>query len=264
MHIDWFVFAAQIINFLILAALLKFLLYDRIVKAMDERQARIASSLDEADRLKDEARAQALELDEKNREALLKAEEILSQAAKDAQAERQRLLAVVRQEAEESRQRWRDSLLREREVFFEGLRLKAGAFIFGTVRRIIDDMADEDLEERMCRIFIARVGALDEAGQDLLRRSLDSGNTSVTIRSAFELGEDRQKRILDALGPYLLPEVTVSWEVSPAVGAGIELMSGGYKLSWSMGDYLAGLEEEFRRALKEEIPPGEAAGEPQQ
>ena len=48
MHIDWFVFAAQIVNFFILVALLKFFLYDRIVKAMDARQARIASRLDAA------------------------------------------------------------------------------------------------------------------------------------------------------------------------------------------------------------------------
>lgn len=261
MHIDWFVFAAQIINFLILAGLLKYFLYDRIVKAMDERQARIARSLDEADRLKDDARAQTVELEEKNREVRAQAEEILSRAAHDAQAERQRLLAMVRQEAEESRQRWRASLLREREVFFEGLRQRAGAFIVGTIRRIVDDMADEDLEERMLKVFIARVSAMGEVEQELLRRSLDSGSAEVTIRSAFEMGEDQRARVMKAIGPYLSPEVAVAYEVSPAVGAGIELMSHGYKLSWSMGDYLSGLEEEFRRALKEEIPSEEAAGE---
>jgi F-type H+-transporting ATPase subunit b len=261
MHIDWFVFAAQIINFLILAALLKYFLYDRIVKAMDERQARIAKSLDEADRLKDQAKAREAELEEEKRDIQRKAEEILNQAARDAQAERQRLFAEVRREAEESRQRWRESLLREREVFFEELRQRSGAFIFGTIRQVVGDLADEELEDRVIGVFIRRVAALDEDQQELLKRSMDSGSTEILVRSGFELGEGQRRRVVKAIEPYLSPEVELNFEVAPSVGSGIELMSRGYKLSWSMGDYLAGLEEEFRRALKEEIPSATDSGE---
>ena len=41
MHIDWFVFFAQIVNFLLLVFLLKKFLYGRIVKAMDERERKV-------------------------------------------------------------------------------------------------------------------------------------------------------------------------------------------------------------------------------
>jgi F-type H+-transporting ATPase subunit b len=40
MGIDWFTLVAQIANFLILVALLKHFLYNRIIKAMDEREKR--------------------------------------------------------------------------------------------------------------------------------------------------------------------------------------------------------------------------------
>ena len=40
--IDWFTVAAQIVNFLILVALLKYFLYGRIVDAMDRREQSIA------------------------------------------------------------------------------------------------------------------------------------------------------------------------------------------------------------------------------
>jgi F-type H+-transporting ATPase subunit b len=36
--IDWFTVVAQIVNFLILVALLKHFLYDRIIRAMDKRE----------------------------------------------------------------------------------------------------------------------------------------------------------------------------------------------------------------------------------
>ena len=49
MHIDWFVFLCQIVNFLILLWLLKKFLYGRIIAAMDAREAKIASTFEEAE-----------------------------------------------------------------------------------------------------------------------------------------------------------------------------------------------------------------------
>lgn len=260
MHFDWFVFLAQIVNFLILVALLKYFLYDRIVKAMDARQAGIAARLEEAGRLQDEARARIVELEEKNQEMKARVEEILNQARRDADAERGRLMALVSQEAQQSRRRWRESLLRERQVFYEELRLKAGMFIFGTLRRVLKDLADEDLEDRMVQVFAGLVRSMDPRQQDLLRRSFDAGTPEIVLRSAFELKPGQRTKILDAIGPYVSKDVTYRYEVSDSPLAGIELMTRGYRLTWSVGDHLVALEEDFSRALKEEIPeeiPGE-------
>ena len=40
MQIDWFTLLAQIVNFLLLVWLLKHFLYGRVVRAMDEREAK--------------------------------------------------------------------------------------------------------------------------------------------------------------------------------------------------------------------------------
>jgi len=48
MQIDWFTVVAQIVNFLILVGLLKKFLYGPIIRAMDDRERRIASRLEEA------------------------------------------------------------------------------------------------------------------------------------------------------------------------------------------------------------------------
>ncbi|MFA5322312.1 MAG: hypothetical protein WC373_06520, partial [Smithella sp.] len=52
MHIDWFVLFCQIFNFLLLMYLLKRFLYGRILKAMDDREAKISARFAEADELK--------------------------------------------------------------------------------------------------------------------------------------------------------------------------------------------------------------------
>lgn len=262
MHIDWFVFAAQIVNFLILVALLKYFLYDKIVKAMDARQAAVASRLEEAERLREEAGRLKAQLEEESQDIKAKAVEILNQAQKEAEEHKARLMAAAEEEAQQSRQRWRETLARERQAFFDELRLKAGSFIFTTIRVILKEMAGKDLEERMVDVFVEKLRHLDPSQQDLLRRSLDSGPRELVVMSAFEMTPENQKKILDAVTPYLSDDVTLRCEVSASVVAGIELLSHGHRIAWSLGGHLAELEESFRNALREEIPEaGMDAGE---
>jgi len=69
MHIDGFVFFCQIFNFLLLMYLLKRFLYGRIIKAMDDREAKIAARFAEAEELKVKANQEA-ELYEKRNQLL--------------------------------------------------------------------------------------------------------------------------------------------------------------------------------------------------
>ena len=59
MLINWFTVIAQIVNFLILVVLLKYLLYNRIVRAMDERESKIQSRLKEAEEKEEAAEREA-------------------------------------------------------------------------------------------------------------------------------------------------------------------------------------------------------------
>ena len=59
MLIDWFTVVAQIVNFLILVALLKHFLYGPLVRAIDAREERIAARLAEAERKRTGGRAES-------------------------------------------------------------------------------------------------------------------------------------------------------------------------------------------------------------
>ena len=69
MLINWFTVAAQIINFLILVALLKRFLYGPIVTAMAAREERIASQLAEARQKRQEAEQEEASLRQKMRKS---------------------------------------------------------------------------------------------------------------------------------------------------------------------------------------------------
>jgi F-type H+-transporting ATPase subunit b len=253
MHIDWFVLAAQIFNFLVLVFALKYLLYNRILGAMDAREAKIASRFDEADRLKTLAQQSAQAYDQKNRELQDKAEELMNQAQKASEHEKNLLMDKVREEVDQVRQRWYETLSREKDTFLEDLRKRAGTYIYDTIRHVLVDMANEDLEDRMVVVFISRIRSMDQVQQDKLKDSLKAGGSVIIVRSAFTLKAEQAKQIEEAIRPYAGPKVPMRYEISGAIGAGIEIMAHGYKLSWSIEDYLASLEEKFVRAIKEEI-----------
>ena len=50
MLIDWFTVIAQIVNFLILVALLKHFLWGRLVRVIDDREQRVATQVAEAEK----------------------------------------------------------------------------------------------------------------------------------------------------------------------------------------------------------------------
>jgi F-type H+-transporting ATPase subunit b len=253
MHIDLFVLAAQIFNFLVLVFLLKYFLYNRIINAMDAREAKIASRFQEAERLKAEAQQSAREYDERSRQLGEQAEDLMLQAQKAAEREMEQLMDRAREDVEQVRQRWYESMRREKKTFLEGLRRRAGMYVYDTIRKILADMADEEFEEKIVRVFLSRMRTLDASQQNKLRDSLNAGARQVVIQSAFPLNSELHMEIDNAIRGYTGDKVPIKYKLSPDIGGGIELTAHGYKLSWSVDDYLSDLEEKFVRSLKEDL-----------
>ena len=68
MKINWFTVIAQIINFLILVWLLKKFLYKPVLDAIDAREKKIVSRLEDAKTKKEEAKKEQDEFNEKNKQ----------------------------------------------------------------------------------------------------------------------------------------------------------------------------------------------------
>jgi len=130
MHIDWFVLLCQIFNFLLLMYLLKRFLYGRIIKAMDDREAKIVARFAEAEELKIKANEAAELYDKRNQLLSEKSEQMLNEATMAAEAKRKELMEKVRAEAELIKVRWQDMLASEQEAFFQDLRQRAAKQIY--------------------------------------------------------------------------------------------------------------------------------------
>ena len=252
MHIDWFVFLAQIFNFLLLMYLLKRFLYGRIIKAMDDREAKIAARFAEAERLKEEA-SEAVELYEK-RNMLLgqKKEQMINEATMAADAKRKELMEKVREEVDAVKARWQDMLVREKDAFFYDLRQRAAKQLYATARKALADLADVELEERIVDEFIRRVKALDEEKSIQIRKAISGAGNKVVIQSAFGISEPRQAQIEEALKKQITNGFTIRYLKQPDIVSGIELRVNGHKIAWSLNEYLETLVESLTETLQKE------------
>ncbi len=249
MHIDPFILVAQIINFLVLVYLLKRFLYDRIVETMNIRENGIADRMSEIERLKDEALASVATCEARKHDIEEHADEMLNQAKLAAEKEKARLMEQVREEVAHAQHRWLETLDREKAAFLEDLRKRAGTYVFETIRQVLADLADEELENRIVQSFVRRLSSLEPQEKALLKKALDMPEPVIRVKSAFELDQGLKRPIEEALRPLLGVEGEIVYELNGHTGAGIELMAHGYKLSWSIDDYIESLQEKFLQIL---------------
>ncbi len=153
MLIDWFTVIAQIINFLVLVLLLKRFLFDKITTAMDERQKRIASTLEDADITRKLAEEEAERYRRMNQELQENHNRILAEVKDEALSMRQKLIETARSEVEDVKAVWRQSVEREKNSFLLELRSRIGKEAASVVRSALSDLANVELEQRIVDIF---------------------------------------------------------------------------------------------------------------
>lgn len=251
MQIDWFTLTAQVVNFLILVWLLKRFLYGRIVQAMNDREARIASRLDEAKEQQAEAEREAQRYRKRQEELDAQREEVLQRARENAEARRQQLVEEARQDVEQMRAQWFENLQQEKAQFLHDLSEQAGQRIFDIVRRALKDLAGADLQQQMVATFLRRIRNLEPAERDLMAEAIRTSGREAEFRSAYPIGEELRERITQELREHLEEGVVVRFEVEPALGCGIELYAHSHRQVWNLESYLEALESEFFQALED-------------
>jgi F-type H+-transporting ATPase subunit b len=231
---------------------LKRLLYGRIIKAMDDREANIAARFAEAEELKVKANEEA-ELYEKRNQLLNETKDrMLNEATMAADAKRKELMEKVRVEVDQVKIRWQDMLSREQDAFFYDLRQRAAKELYATARKALRDLADADLEERIVDEFLRRVKALDEEKSVQMRKAISGGGNRVTIQSAFGIPALRRTQIEETLKKQITNSFTINYLQQPEIVSGIEMRVNGHKIAWSLNEYLETLVENLTETLQKE------------
>lgn len=251
MSIDWFTFTAQIFNFLLLVWLLKRFLYGPIIKAMEEREARVAARLTDAKDLQDAATTLQAEYREKLDDQAKTRAEILATAAKEVDSWRENHLKAAKSEIETAREQWQSSLLREKRSLLRQLQLEVTQHSTDLCRHVLEQLADERLQSRLVTRFVSLLSS--DAGEGEQLQPSIVGERTILVNSSHELNQEERAKIAAAL-----VEIGVSVEpdfhVNPELICGIELRAAGCKLAWSFRDSVAELESDLTASIDELIP----------
>lgn len=242
MLIDWFTVGAQALNFIVLVWLLKRFLYRPILDAVEAREARIAKDLADAAAKMAEAQSKRAEFERKNAEIDSRRTELLGRAADEAAAERRRLLDEARKAADVLSERRREALRTEARNLDREIRGRAEKEVFAVARKALRDLASASLEERIAEEFVRRLQAMDVKAKASLADALKSDAGPAVVRSAFDLPPSARADIQKAIDDAFSGHFHLRFEVVTGLIGGIELVTSGQKVAWSISEYLASLE----------------------
>jgi F-type H+-transporting ATPase subunit b len=261
MLIDWFTVAAQALNFLILVWLMKRFLYKPILNAIDAREKLIAKELADADAKKAEAQKEHEEFQKKNQQFDQERAALLNKAKDEAKAERDRLLDEARKAADALSAKRQESLIHDAQNLNQAISRLTQKEVFAITRKALTDLATTSLEERMGEVFDRRLRELNQKAKSLLGDALRKNSEPALIRSTFDLPAVQRAAIQNALNETFSAEIHIRFETAPDLVSGLELITNGQKVGWSITDYLGSLEKGVCDLLKEKDKP-EAKVEP--
>ncbi len=245
MLIDWFTVIAQIFNFLILVWLLRRFLYTPILNAIDEREKRIKTQIQEAHSKKEEAEEERKRYEEKNEAFEKEREERLQQVTAEANEKRKELFNEVREKAEKLRLQLESGIYEAKEHLNREIIARTQKEIFEITRKVLRDLASADLESHIFQLFVKRLRNIKEKKIDQFVRAIDEDSAPITVFTGFELESEQQTTIKNVIQEITGRAVECKFIRKPEMISGFELTVGGYKLAWSITDYLYVLEKEL-------------------
>ena len=139
----------EVITFFILLALLMWFVFPPIRKQIQDRQAEIERSIDEAEKTRAEARELLAEYRRQIEEARGEGRRILEDARKQAEAQRERTKREAREEGDRIIQRAREEIDREREAAVREVRSEVADMVVQASEQVIGHSIDRDEHERL-------------------------------------------------------------------------------------------------------------------
>jgi F-type H+-transporting ATPase subunit b len=156
----------QVINFLLLLYLLNRFLFKPVLKLLDERQARIAKGLEDA-----ESAARDRELARAEREAAIdearkEATAMIARATKIAEDSRAEIVAAAKAEAEKVTERARQEIVAEKEKAMAELRAHVADLALEAAAKLVRSDMNATTQRRLVEEFLTEVPGAAPKGKE--------------------------------------------------------------------------------------------------
>ncbi len=256
LDIDVVTILAEIVNFLVLAVALYYLLFKPIVKRMEEtakRRAELLASSEEREKLA----AEKLELIENRLEHIdNEIENHIRIAQQQLQSESESLLDATQLEAEkillDAEKEVNKFQKQEASIFHENLVQSVLQISSEVLHKTTPPIVHDNLVEELVK-EIWDLGKTDMRHVKTVRDSLAERVPTVNIVTAKELTQDQQRSLMRTFGALADRDIEMEIEIAPELISGLSVRIGDLIIENSIAMELNQLNSEVSDALEESL-----------
>jgi F-type H+-transporting ATPase subunit b len=150
---------AQIVNFLILVGILTKFAYKPLMKALEDRQQKIADNIDSAERERQEAQQLKLGYQQQLADARTQAQAIVEKAEKLAEEAKEEILKEARVESARILKAVQEEVARERALALAQLKGEVVTLSMAAATKIIEKNIDTETNANLVSSFIEKLDA---------------------------------------------------------------------------------------------------------
>ncbi len=140
---------AQLVNFVILFGLLRLVAYKPIMKMLDERSGKIQESMEQTERIKEQASQAGEEAKKRIEAASVEGQEVIARAVRAGEEVRQQAQRDAKTDAETLIIRARAEIQRERDDAIDDLRREFSDLTILAAEKVINRSLDKEANRRL-------------------------------------------------------------------------------------------------------------------
>ncbi len=237
MKINWFTIIAQIINFIILVWLLKKLLYKPVLNAISNRKNERESLLKSAELKMAEAKQMQNDLQKKNEDLENHKGDLLKKIGQEIEEEKKKRLMEVYKMSDQLKDHLTKSIKEETEQYIDELVNRVESEVFYISKKVLKDLSSLNLQEVVTQNFIERLNNIDSVKSENLTGNSGIADQIAIVKSAYEINSSLKEQI-GTIVKRIADINEIHYEIEPDLICGVELIINGYRVAWSIKDYL--------------------------
>ncbi len=235
MQIDWWTFALQTINFVVLVWLLWRVLYKPVREVIEKRKALAESAFAQAARKAEEADAARLNFEGDQARLAQERLDMLRKVHQELEVERSGLLEEARDDANRLIETARETIADERDTALGEIREEVAGLAVELATSILQKSGSDISPEFFLERLEKQLTELPENERDRFRKALAADEARLTVVTACPLAPEDREQWTDRLGASLGQTVRTDFVTDPGIvgGAELRLPHAVLKITWA-------------------------------
>jgi F-type H+-transporting ATPase subunit b len=256
LDIDLVTILAEIINFLVLAGALYFLMFKPTVKRIESRAHEREALLAEAQEKSNQAENKLSKIDARLANIDAEIEDRLQKAYQQAQEESTELLDATQKEAEKILREAENEAAKRQKQEMEELQNELVDTILTISGQILSKTAPDEIHENLVEELTAEIwdlGKSDMRQVRTIRDSLADRTPTVYVFSAKEIAPEQQRSLVRTFSALADSNVNMEIKIDPDLIAGIRVRMGDLVVENTLAMELTELKSDVVTSLEESI-----------